>query len=174
VARDDPALRVDDEHVRLVVGAELAGADALGIGDGRPTPAVPLDECSAFVGSVGDVEAEKRELGMIPLELCVGDRLALTGASPRRPDVYKHLLPVEGSQGGPLPVERRSLDRRRCRAHGCVLGSGGLGTRGSRSGCILARTASDDERAERQKQVQRPHRSSVASSSSTPMSFRVS
>jgi len=82
VARDDSALCVHDEDVRLVVGAELAGADALGVGDGRPAPAIPLDERTTLVRSVSDVEAEKRELGMILLEVCVGDRLALARASP--------------------------------------------------------------------------------------------
>jgi hypothetical protein len=94
VARNDPPLRIHHEHVGLVVGSELAGAHAIGIGDGRPAPAVPLDERATLLRRVSDVETEKRDLGVILLELCVGDRLALAGASPRRPDVDEHLLPA--------------------------------------------------------------------------------
>ena len=58
--RHDPALRVDHDHVRLVVGAELAGALALRIRDRGPRPAFLLDERAALLGRVGDVEPEER------------------------------------------------------------------------------------------------------------------
>jgi hypothetical protein len=90
VCRHDPPLGVDDDEVRLVVRAELPGALPLGILDRWPRPAVALDERATFFSGVGDVDAEVRELGMILLELCVGDRLALARASPGRPDVHEH------------------------------------------------------------------------------------
>jgi hypothetical protein len=63
-ARDDPPLRVDHDHVRLVVGAERAGALAVTIGDRGPRPAVAIYERASLVRRVGDVEPEIRVLGM--------------------------------------------------------------------------------------------------------------
>jgi hypothetical protein len=68
--------------VRLVVGAECAGAFSFWILDGRPTPAVAIGERLGLVRSVRDVDAKVRELRILLLELCVGDRLALARASP--------------------------------------------------------------------------------------------
>jgi len=117
---------------------------------------VPLDEGAALVRRVGDVEAEKCELRVILLELCVGDRLALAGASPRRPDVHEHWLPPEVGQGGVLPVERGSFDRWRCWTRRRVLGSSGLRDRrtSGRSSFVVgaAPAARDEEGAEGQEE----------------------
>jgi hypothetical protein len=90
VARDDPALRVDEDEVRLVVGAELPRTLPLRVVDRRPRPAELLDERATLLRRVGDVDPEVRDLGMTLLEFCVGDRLAPARASPRRPDVHEH------------------------------------------------------------------------------------
>jgi len=103
---------------------------------------------------------------VILLELCVGDRLALAGASPRRPDVHEYLLAAEGGERRSFPVERGSFDRRRCWAHRCVLRSGGLCDRRRSGRSILAVGAAPaaryDERAESRKERERAHGLTVA------------
>jgi hypothetical protein len=78
---------IDEDEVRLVRGAESLRARAIRILELSPRPAVSLHERLGLVGRVRDVQAEVRDLGVALDELCVGDRLALAGASPRRPDV---------------------------------------------------------------------------------------
>jgi len=164
VARDDPALRVDHEDVRLVGRPEAPRKGAVGIGDRRPRPLVPFDEVAAFVRRVRDIEAEKGELSVIALELGVGDRLALARASPRRPDVHEDLPTAKVGEGGLLAVEGRSRDRRRLRARG-VLGRSGLRGRGDR-GCYVITGASPaahgEERTQGHEKRERPHRVRVA------------
>jgi hypothetical protein len=87
---DDPAVRVHDDDVRLIFGAEAAGTYPLGVSDGRPGPAEPLDEGSCLVSGVGDVQPDVRELRVLLLKLGIGDRLALARSSPRRPHVHEH------------------------------------------------------------------------------------
>jgi len=109
----DVAGCVDEDEVRLVVGSQRAGAVSLGILNRRPAPVVALDERLPLVRSVGYVDAEVPDLRVLLLERCVGDRLALAGSSPRRPDVDEHRsTPVDGERDG-LVVERRACDRRR-------------------------------------------------------------
>ena len=128
VARDDSALRVHDEYVGLVVRAEPSGESAVRIGDRRPGPPVPLDELPTLVRRIRDIESEKRELRVISLELGVGDRLALTRASPRRPDVHEYVPTPESGKGGLGAVEGGSGDRRRLRTRG-TLGRDGVRVR---------------------------------------------
>ena len=109
--------------MRLICRAELPRALALGIGDGRPAPAVLLDERATLLLRVSDVEPEKRELGMVLLERCEGDRPALAGASPGRPDVDEHLRSAQGGERGVLAVERGAFDRRCSWALGGVSGA---------------------------------------------------
>jgi hypothetical protein len=109
----DVSVRIDEDEVRLVVGSQRAGAVPLWILDRGPVPVVALDERLPLGRSVRDVDAEVRDLRMLLLERCVGDRLALAGASPRRPDVDEHRsIPVVGERDG-LAVQRRACDRRR-------------------------------------------------------------
>ncbi len=179
VARDDPALSIDHEDVRLIGRSEASRPFAIGIGDRRPAPLVAVDEGATLVGRVGDVEAEKGELRVTLLELCVGDRLALAGASPRRPDVHEHLLSTEIGQRSLLTVERRSRDRRCDRPHGRVLWRSRLGRRRCRRRNRLvvrgaASTSGDGERTKGQQQRERPHQPSVASTTVRKPSFRIS
>ncbi len=183
VARHDPSLRVDHEDVWLVGRTEAPRAVAMRVGDRRPAPPVPLDERSALVRRVCDVEAEKCELRVTLLELCVGDRLALAGASPRRPDVHEHLLAAEVGKGGLLSVERRSRDRWGGRACRCFSGSRRLcdrricDRRRSRRGSLVVRAASapgDKEGADTQQEHESPHQVNVASMSLGALSFRIS
>jgi hypothetical protein len=90
VRRHDPAVLVHEDEMRLIVGAQPPGALAQWILDRRPGPAVAVDERPSLVDRVGYVDPEVRQLGVILLELCVGDRLALARASPGRPDVHEH------------------------------------------------------------------------------------
>ena len=153
--------------MRLVGRPEAPRAVSLRVGDRRPAPPVALYESIAFVGRVRDIETEKCELRVTLLELRVGDRLALAGASPRRPDVDEHLLSTEVGQGGPLPVERDSLDRRRRRAFRRIVRSCGLCHRrrcGRRSDFVVgaATAARHEQRAESRKEGQRAHEFTVA------------
>jgi hypothetical protein len=164
VARNDPPLRIHHEHVGLVVGSELAGAHAIGIGDGRPAPAVPLDERATLLRRVSDVETEKRDLGVILLELCVGDRLALAGASPRGPDVHEHRPARETRQRDRLAVERGSFDRRSGRAIPVrrLWGRRSRRLRGRSSGLVLATaTPGRDERPEQERDDECSHEVTV-------------
>jgi len=102
--------------MRLVVGAELPRALALRVLDRGPRPPVALDERASFVGRVGDVDPEVGELRVTLLKLCVGDRLALAGASPRRPHVDEDRAAAEVREREALSVERDPLDRRCKRA----------------------------------------------------------
>ena len=159
VAGDNSALLVDHEDVRLVRRTERPRAVAIRIGNRRPAPTVALDEISALLWGVRNIEPEKRELRMIAVKLCVGDRLALAGASPRRPDVYEHLSTPELGKGDLLAVEGGSHDRR-CLRTRSAFGSSGLRRRGNRRGCILigaAPAAGDEERAQGQEKRERPH-----------------
>jgi hypothetical protein len=81
--------------VRLVLGAEAPRSLALSVDDGRPRPAIALDEASRLLRRARDRDPEVRELGVILLKLCVGDRLALARQSPRCPDVHEHRLSSE-------------------------------------------------------------------------------
>jgi hypothetical protein len=157
VARDDPALRVDEDEVRLVVGAELPRALALRVDDRRPRPAELLDERATLLRRVGDVDPEVRDLGMTLLELCVGDRLASARASPRGPDVDEHGAPAEVCERELLAVERRALDRGSDTASLRRLGLGRRGSRWSRLlGGLAAATRADDGE-EREHDDERTH-----------------
>lgn len=150
---DDGAVCVDEDEVGLVVGSQRAGACPLRILDRGPGPAVALDECFPLVTSVGDVQAEVGDLRVLLLELCVGDRLALAGASPRRPDVDEHRsTPVVGERER-LVVERRACDRRRSLAPRRGGRRLGLDGRPRRIGRLLTGAASaaarGDERTQR-------------------------
>jgi hypothetical protein len=79
---DDAALVVDEDEVRLIGGTERTGAVSLRILDRRPGPPVALDERLRLICSVRDVDAEIGDVRVVLLEVCVGDRLALAGASP--------------------------------------------------------------------------------------------
>ncbi len=113
VPPDDPALGVDQDDVRLVLRTEGACPHPSRIVDGRPVPVVPLDERTCLVSRAGDVDPEKRDLRMLLLESCVGDRLALTDASPRRPDVDEDSAASEVRERDVLPVDGYAFDRRR-------------------------------------------------------------
>ncbi len=104
--------------MRLVRGAQAPGALSLRVLDRVPGPAVAVDERPRLVGSVGDVDADVRDLGIRLLEVCVGDRLALARASPRRPDVDEHRPSAEVGEGDPLAVDRQPFDRGRGRTVG--------------------------------------------------------
>ena len=156
--------------MRLVVGSQGASAVPLWILDRGPVPAEALDEFLSFVRSVGDVDAEVRDLRVLLLERCVGDRLALARASPRGPDVDEHRsTSVVGERDG-LVVERPACDRR------CSLapGRGGLrvclGRRRSRACRVLSRAAPaaarDDERRQycHEHLCERTHASTVITS----------
>jgi len=91
--------------VRLIVRAERPGTVTLRILDRRPRPPVLLQKDARLVRCIGDVDPEVGELGMLLLKLGIGDRLALTRASPGRPDVDEHPPPAVVDQRDPLAVE---------------------------------------------------------------------
>ncbi len=112
-AADDASLGVDGHHVRLVLGPERACPPALRIEERRPVPAVPAHERARVVEGAGDADAEVRELRMLLLEVCVGDRLALARASPRCPDVHEQRATAVVRQRDGVSVEGHALDERR-------------------------------------------------------------
>ena len=52
----------------------------------------PLEEVASAIACVGDIQPEVAELRVLPDPVGVGDRLAIAGASPRRPDVDEDRL----------------------------------------------------------------------------------
>ena len=126
-APDDPAALVEEDHVWLVVGADRTGQRALGIVDLGPAPAVSLEEVAGRVRSVRDVQADVLVLRVGVDERCVGDRLAIAGESPRRPDVDEDRRAPEVGERDGLAVERRSRERaagrRRLRRCGLLTGA---------------------------------------------------
>ena len=112
VDRHDTSLRVDDDHRRLPEHAEALGLAAIRVDDLRPFPAVLLDEVPPAVGLIRRIQTEVAVLRM-PLDPArVGDRLAIAGASPRRPDVDEHRLAAELRERELLAVERDSCEGR--------------------------------------------------------------
>ena len=109
----DASLGVDEDEMGLVVGTEPSRPCPLGILDRGPGPSVALDEGAPLFGRVGDIDAEVVDLRVILFELCVGDRLALTRASPRRPHVDQHRSAPEVGQRDRISVQGDSVDRRR-------------------------------------------------------------
>lgn len=83
----DRALFVEERDERLVGRAESPGELTIWILELRPVPALLLQERGSGLRRVGDVQADEGVLRVGVNEVCVGDRLALAGASPGRPDV---------------------------------------------------------------------------------------
>jgi hypothetical protein len=108
-------VRVDGDDVRLVFGSDRAGAFTSRIEDLGPVPAVPTDERARVVEPARDADPEIPELRMLPLELCVGDRLALARASPSGPDIDEERSPAEVDERDALPVESDARQRQRWR-----------------------------------------------------------
>jgi hypothetical protein len=104
-AVDEPPVGVDEDEVRLVRGAESLRTRAIRVAELRPRPSVSLDERFRVVRGVGDIQPEVRDLGVALDEFCVGDRLALARASPRRPDVDEHRSPSEVGERDDCSVE---------------------------------------------------------------------
>jgi len=94
--------------VRLVVGAERPCELAVRIPYLRPVPLVQLEEGARPFGRVDDVDPEVAVLGVRLDKRCVGDRLALAGASPRRPDIDEERCASEILERDLLAVERRA------------------------------------------------------------------
>ena len=112
-ARDEAAPRVDQEERRLVGRAEAPCERALRVAERRPRPAVAAHERPCGGRSVSCVQAEEVEpLPLLPNPPRVGDRLAVAGASPGRPDVDHHRLATQVGEREPLPVEGDAGDGR--------------------------------------------------------------
>ena len=94
--------------MRLVVGAERSCELAVRIRYLRPIPSVQLEEGARPFGRVDDVDPEVAVLGMGLDKRCVGDRLALAGASPGRPDIDEERCASEILERDLLAVERRA------------------------------------------------------------------
>ena len=110
----EAAARVDQDERWLIRRAEPPRERALRILDRRPLPAVAAHEGASPIGRVRGVQPEEVEpLALLRDPACVGDRLAIAGASPGRPDVDDHRLPAQVAEREALAVERRPGDRRR-------------------------------------------------------------
>lgn len=133
---DDAAAGIDQDDDRLVRRAQAARECPVRINDRRPGPTVVLQMSLCAVGRIGDVEAQVRVVRIVCDELCVGDRLALAGRSPRRPDVDEDRRTQEVREGDLRaiecqPVNGRSWITRRIRSWGGLLClSGGFRFRG--------------------------------------------
>ena len=76
----------------LVGRAEAPCERALRVAERRPGPAVAAHRTPVRRLGVSRVQAEEVGRVLFPDPPCVGDRLAVAGASPRRPDVDHHRL----------------------------------------------------------------------------------
>jgi hypothetical protein len=153
-AGDQLSLRVEEEDFGLVVGAERAGERALRVVDLGPRPALLGQEALRLVGRVCDVDAEEPDLRMGLDEPGVGDRLALAGRSPGRPDVDEDRLPSEVLERDRLALERRAHNgaragRTRCRRCRLAL-------------CRLGLAAAADDREQEREEDRDAHARSVA------------
>ena len=165
----------------LVRGTQAPGALSLRVLDRVPGPAVAVDESPGLVGSVGNVDPEVGDLGIRLLEVCVGDRLALARASPRRPDVDEHRPSAEVGEGDPLAVDRPPFDRGRGRTVGSRRRAGRRRLcrhLPGRGGFLLARASSAPSgkqrrcKCERHESRESSHRSTVATPAGGPGRFR--
>ena len=123
-ARDVPALGIDQDERRLVRRAEASRERPARITDRRPGPAVAAHERLCARGRVRRVQAEEPKSLPLPSDpSCVGDRLAVADASPRRPHVDDHRLAAEVRECQALAVERDPRDLRPLRlCLGCSRG----------------------------------------------------
>lgn len=148
--------------MRLVRRAEPSGACAVRVLDRLPRPVVALDERAGVVGRIGDVDPDVGDLRVALGVLGIGDRLALAGASPGRPDVDHDRTAAEVAERDRFAGQRLAGQRwsrfspgRRGR---CV---GARGRRLWRRRLLVRASAADGDDGDEERDGD-PHRATVA------------
>jgi hypothetical protein len=159
---DDSSSSIDEDEMRLVRRPEPAGACPVRVLDRLPRPVVALDERAGVVWRVRDVDPDVGDLRVALDVLGVGDRLALAGASPGRPDVDHDRAAAEVTERDRLAAERLSRQRRSrfsSRRRGRHVGARGRRLWRRR---LLVRASAADSDGDGEERDGDPHRATVA------------